>query len=268
MSIYRSLFNQNSKITVMDEFTKKLRTAQAHLVQADKQLAKLIASYGDCTLRPHTDYYGELVASIIGQQLSEKAGATIYNRFIGLFNGKLPTPEQIVATDNELIRSVGCSYSKANYMKDLAQHIIDGRLDMGHIATLPNPEVVRQLVAVKGIGEWSAHMFMIFSLGRLDILPTGDLGIRKAMMRQYGLSELPGPAAMHEIALTHHWTPYQSVASWYLWRSLNNQSRYRDESLWKNNVKYLAYVLTWLCYGRNLELWFISLPSPCVSISP
>jgi len=200
-----------------------LRGAEKELSAADPVLGRLIVRYGPCQLIPHTNYYGELVSAIIGQQLSEKAGATIYNRFLSLFDGKLPTPEQITATDTEAIRGIGCSYSKAGYMKDLAQHIIDGRLDLAHISTLPNDEVIQQLVAVKGIGEWSAHMFMIFSLGRLDILPTGDLGIRKAMMLQYGLGELPKPPEMHRLALENGWTPYQSVASWYLWQSLDNQ---------------------------------------------
>lgn len=185
-------------------------------------MAGLVARFGDCGLSPHTNYYGELVSAIIGQQLSEKAGATIYKRFLTLFQGNLPTPEQIIAIDTEAVRSIGCSYNKVSYMKDLAQHIIDGRLDLAHIATLPNDVVIEQLVAVKGIGEWSAHMFMMFSLGRLDILPTGDLGIRKAMMQRYDLAELPKPPLMHEIAVRNGWPPYQSVASWYLWQSLDN----------------------------------------------
>lgn len=202
-----------------------LQDAQTHLKKSDPVLARLIAQYGDCQLAPHTDYYGELVGAIIGQQLSEKAGATIYKRFLTLFDDKLPTPEQILATDTEAIRGIGCSYSKAAYMKDLAQHIVDGRLDLAHIATLPNDVVVKQLVAVKGIGEWSAHMFMMFGLGRLDTLPTGDLGIRKAMMLHYKLAELPKPAEMFEIALRNNWSPYHSVASWYLWQSLDNQPK-------------------------------------------
>lgn len=201
---------------------QQLEIAQKHLVKADLVFGELIAKFGDCTMTPHTNYYGELVSAIIGQQLSEKAGATIYKRFLTLFDNKLPTPEQIILTDTEAIRGIGCSYSKAGYMKDLAEHIIDGRLDLAHISTLPNDEVIRQLVAVKGIGEWSAHMFMMFCLGRLDILPTGDLGVRKAMVMQYGLEELPKPAEMHEIALKNNWAPYQSVASWYLWQSLDN----------------------------------------------
>lgn len=203
----------------------RIEEAQRHLASNDPIIGALIDLFGNCKLVPHTDYYGELVSAIIGQQLSEKAGATIYKRFLTLFDGKLPTPEQIIMTDTEAIRGIGCSYSKAGYMKDLAQHIIDGRLNLGHIATLPNDVVIEQLVSVKGIGEWSAHIFMMFCLGRLDILPTGDLGIRKGMVLNYGLSELPKPAEMHEIALKNRWAPYQSVASWYLWQSLDNQPK-------------------------------------------
>lgn len=207
----------------MSNWREILSAAENKLSAADPILAALIIQHGPCQLLPHTDYYRQLVRSIIGQQLSVKAAATIYQRFIDLSHGSMPTPEQILETDVEALRQIGCSYSKANYIKDLAQHILDGRLDLDHIATLPNPTIIEQLVSVKGIGEWSAHMFMMFSLGRLDILPTGDLGIRKAMMQLYDLPNLPQPAAMHELALTRGWTPYQSVASWYLWRSLDNE---------------------------------------------
>jgi DNA-3-methyladenine glycosylase II len=207
----------------MSNWQDTLSNAENTLSTADPILALLIERHGPCQLTPHTDYYRQLVRSIIGQQLSVKAAATIYQRFLDLFGGSMPEPEQILATDTEALRKLGCSYSKANYIKDLAQHIVDGRLDLDHIATLPNPTIIEQLVSVKGIGEWSAHMFMMFSLGRLDILPTGDLGVRKAMMQLYDLPELPQPTAMHKLALERGWTPYQSVASWYLWRSLDNE---------------------------------------------
>lgn len=205
------------------EWKVELQKAQQHLSNADPIIAGLIARHGNCTLAPHTDYYGQLIRAIIGQQLSVKAAATIHGRFLDLFSGGLPTPEQILQTDSEALRQIGCSYSKAAYIKDLAEHVMDGRLDLAHIATLPNEIVIEQLVAVKGIGEWSAHMFMMFSLGRLDILPTGDLGIRKAMMQLYGMPALPLPAEMLELALEQGWAPYYSVASWYLWRSLDNE---------------------------------------------
>lgn len=198
-----------------------MQEAQKHLSSVDPIMAELIAKYGDCTITPHTNYYRELVDSIISQQLSVKAGQTIFNRFLDLFKGDMPTPKQIIKTDTEKLRAIGCSYAKAGYIKDLAAHIEDGRLDLDHIATLPNDEVIKQLVAVKGIGEWSAHMFMIFSLGRTNILPTGDLGIRNAIARLYGLTSTKSGDLL-QISLQNQWEPYQSVASWYLWQSLDN----------------------------------------------
>ncbi|MDB5185480.1 MAG: putative DNA-3-methyladenine glycosylase [Candidatus Saccharibacteria bacterium] len=219
MEARRLLFNYNY---LMTSWEQRLHTAQAHLAASDPILERLIQTYGDCRIAPHADYYGELVSSIIGQQLSEKAGATIYRRFLGLFDGNVPTPEQLLSTDTDEIRAIGCSYRKVSYMKDLAIHILDERLDLVHIATLPNDSVTKQLISVKGIGEWTAHMFMIFSLGRLDILPTGDLGVRKAMMNLYRLPDRPSPSQMLAVSLEHNWAPYQSIASWYMWRSLEN----------------------------------------------
>ena len=198
-----------------------MQEAQTHLAAADPIMAELIGAYGDCTIAPHTDYYRELVDSIISQQLSVKAGRTIFKRFLQLFDGEMPTPKQILKADTETLRSAGCSYAKVSYIKDLALHIEDGRLDLAHVATLPNEEIIRQLVSVKGIGEWSAHMFMIFSLGRTNILPTGDLGIRNAMARLYGLTSTK-PADLLQISQQYNWEPFQSVAAWYLWKSLDN----------------------------------------------
>ena len=196
--------------------------AEQHLSNNDAKLASVIADYGHCTLTPHDDYYKELLDSIISQQLSVKAAATIFNRFLQLYDGRTPTPMQILATDHEVLRNIGCSNAKAKYIKDLALHISDGRLDLRQIASLPNKEIITQLTAVKGIGEWSAHMFMIFSLGRNDILPTGDLGIRKGMQKLYGLNELPTPTEIIQIASDNNWAPYESIASWYIWKSLDN----------------------------------------------
>lgn len=201
---------------------KNLVMAARHLKEHDPKLAPFINRHGPWRLRPHSDHYGELVSSMVGQQLSVKAASTIWRRVLELFAGKMPTPEQLLAVDSEQLRACGVSYPKINYMKDLAQHIIDGRLDMAHITSLPNNELIEQLTAVKGIGEWSAHMFMIFSLGRLDILPTGDLGVRKAVMLLYGLAALPNRQDLEKLARKNHWPPYESVAAWYLWQSLDN----------------------------------------------
>ncbi len=203
-------------------FSQKLREAETELSKRDKKLAPVIKSSGPCRLKPHTDHYGELVGSIVGQQLSAAAAGTIWRRVLGLFGGKMPTPEQLIKVKDQKLRDVGLSWAKVGYVKDLAQHILDGRLDLNHIATMPNERVIEQLTAVKGIGEWSAHMFMMFGLGRLDILPVGDLGIRKAIQRLYGLKSLPDQAAIVTIANKNSWHPYESVASWYLWQSLDN----------------------------------------------
>jgi DNA-3-methyladenine glycosylase II len=203
-------------------FGEQLRQAEKSLTANDQLLKPLIRKYGPCRLKPHTSHYAELVSSIVGQQLSVKAGDTIWKRVLNLFGGTMPKPLQLLAIDDESLRACGVSYAKISYMKDLARHIVDGRLDLAHASTLDNEELVNQLVAVKGIGPWSAHMFMIFSLGRLDILPVGDLGIQKAVQKIYGLKELPKPAEVELISAKNHWNPYESVASWYLWQSLDN----------------------------------------------
>ncbi len=203
-------------------FDAQLRQAELHLSKADKKLAPVIAASGPCRIKPHTDYYGELVGSIVGQQLSTKAAATIWQRVLTLFGGQMPTPQQLIKVDDQKLRDAGLSWAKVRYVKDLAEHVLDKRLDLEHIATIPNEQVIEQLTAVKGIGEWSAHMFMMFGLGRLDILPVGDLGIRKAAMQLYKLDKMPNPAAIITIANKNKWHPYESVASWYLWQSLDN----------------------------------------------
>lgn len=203
-------------------FAQRLRTAENHLIKHDKQLAPIIKASGPCRIKPHTDHYGELVGSIVGQQLSAVAAGTIWRRVLDLFGGQMPTPQQLIKIDDQKLRNVGLSWAKVRYVKDLAEHIIDGRLDLNHVATMPNEQLTEQLTTVKGLGEWSAHMFMMFGLGRLDILPVGDLGVRKAVMNLYGLKEMPDPARMVTIANQYSWHPYESVASWYLWQSLDN----------------------------------------------
>jgi DNA-3-methyladenine glycosylase II len=203
-------------------FQQQLRQAEAHLAKNDKKLAPIIKAAGPCRIEPHTDHYGELVGSIVGQQLSSIAAGTIWRRVLDLFGGQMPAPEDLIKVEDQKLRDVGLSWAKVRYVKDLAQHILDGRLDLDHIATMPNEQIIEQLTAVKGLGEWSAHMFMMFGLGRLDILPVGDLGVRKAVMNLYGLREMPAPEQIITISNKNHWHPYESVASWYLWQSLDN----------------------------------------------
>jgi DNA-3-methyladenine glycosylase II len=125
----------------------------------------------------------------------------------------------------EELRSVGLSRPKANYIKDLAQHIIDGKLKFDLFESQTNEEIIAQLIDVKGIGEWTAHMFLIFCMGRLDILPVGDLGIRNGIRALYGFDDIPTPQQIVELAENNNWKPYESVASWYVWQSLNNSPK-------------------------------------------
>jgi DNA-3-methyladenine glycosylase II len=167
------------------------------------------------------DAYGTLVRTICGQQLSTKAARTIYRRVTELYDGNTPTPEQIIATEPELLRAAGLSGAKVAYLRDLAEHIVDGELDVDGLAELPDDTVAESLTAIKGLGRWSVDMFMMFHLGRPDVLAVGDLGIRKAIQIEYGLEELPKPAEMERIA--EAWRPHRTLACLYLWESLDNR---------------------------------------------
>jgi DNA-3-methyladenine glycosylase II len=201
--------------------------ADAHLERADPVMRRLIDAYGgplpdepDTRGRPE-DHYGALVRGITGQQLSVKAARSIWNRLIDRFDGQTPTPEQILADDpDELRQACGFSRAKTTYLRSLAEHVIDGTLELGRLQDLPDEEVIRELTAVKGIGEWTAHMFLMFTLHRPDVLPTGDLGIRNAVALGYGLDKPPAPRELTELA--EPWRPYRTRACLYLWRSLDN----------------------------------------------
>jgi DNA-3-methyladenine glycosylase II len=201
---------------------ESVRAAGQHLAGADPVLAPLVQMYGACTIRPHTDYYRELVESIIGQQLSVKAAASINYRFIELFNGTLPTPSAILEKSHDELRSAGLSGAKARYVQDLAQHVLDEKLEFSKFDTMSNENIAQELITVKGIGEWTAHMFLMFCMGRLDVLPVGDLGIRSGIKKLYGYENLPGPEEIRSLAIKNSWHPYESVASWYIWKSLDN----------------------------------------------
>jgi DNA-3-methyladenine glycosylase II len=160
------------------------------------------------------------VRSIVGQQLSTKAARTIYERLIDLFGGKTPSPGELLAADPEAIRAAGLSRPKVSYLRSLAEHVESGELELARLSELSDEEVSEQLTAVKGLGQWTADMFLIFHLGRPDVLPVGDLGIRRAVERAYGLPELPDAARLIEIG--ESWRPNRSLASLYLWRSLDS----------------------------------------------
>jgi DNA-3-methyladenine glycosylase II len=193
---------------------------------ADPVMARLIDEHGalvreDLKRDRPGDAYGALLRSIVGQQLSTKAARTIYGRMLELFDGHAPTPQQLLAVDPDRIRAAGLSRPKIQYLRDLAQHVEDGELELDRLDELTDDEVIEQLTAVKGIGDWSAHMFLMFHLRRPDVLPVGDQGIRNAVKTQYRLRKMPDAKRMEKIA--RPWRPYRTLACLYLWSSLDNQ---------------------------------------------
>jgi DNA-3-methyladenine glycosylase II len=173
--------------------------------------------------RPHPDdHYGALVRTIVGQQLSVAAARAIYGRLTDRFGGRPPTPQEILADDPEALRTAaGLSHAKVRFLRSLAEHVLSGELELERLDQLDDEKVAAELTAVKGIGQWSTDMFLMFHLDRPDILPVGDLGIRRAFERAYGLPELPEAEEMERIA--EPWRPHRTLASRYLWRSLMNQ---------------------------------------------
>lgn len=195
------------------------------LAKADPVMAGLIERIPSSQLDPveverPNDHYGALLRSITGQQLSVKAAFAIYNRVLAFFDGEIPTPEQILAVDPIALKEAGgLSHAKTGYLRSLAEHVVSGELELMKLNDLPDDEVIAELVAVKGLGVWTAQMFLMFHLGREDIMPTGDLGIRRAVMIEYGLRELPAPAELIKIA--EPWRPHRTLACRYLWASVD-----------------------------------------------
>lgn len=199
--------------------------ALAHLSANDPVMARLVAEFPAPTFTAHSNYYHELVDSIISQQLSVKAARTILGRFKDLFGGEFPSPEQILTKDIEQLRSAGLSRPKAGYMQDLARKIIDGTVTFDTLDSLSNDQIIEELTKVKGIGVWTVHMFLMFCMGRLDVLPTGDLGIRNGIKKLYNFDHLPEPREIELLAQTNNWHPYESVVSAYVWKSLDNSPK-------------------------------------------
>lgn len=196
--------------------------AVAHLRAADPVLATLIDEIGEVDHRGAgrpDDQYGALVRSIVGQQLSTRAARAIYARLTDRFGGRPPTPQEVLDDDpDELRLAAGLSHAKTAYLRSLAEHVLDGSLELDKLHELPDDEVIAALVAVRGIGVWSAHMFLMFTLDRPDVLAVGDLGIRRAVKNAYGLEQLPTPAELERIG--EPWRPYRTLACLYLWNSL------------------------------------------------
>jgi DNA-3-methyladenine glycosylase II len=203
--------------------------ARKQLAASDPTMGALIERLGKIDIatrlrrrseeRP-ADAYGALLRAIVGQQLSTKAARTIYGRVLDLFNGSTPSPEQLLEVDEAALRGAGLSGRKVEYVRDLASHVIAGELELDRLDRLPDEQVIEEIVAVRGLGVWTAEMFLIFHLERPDVLSGGDLGIRKAVQIEYGLEEMPTPTKVLEIG--EPWQPQRSLASLYLWESLAN----------------------------------------------
>lgn len=202
----------------MSEFAEAMK----FLKKSDPMLAKLFGKVQPSVLRPSKNYFESLTGAIVSQQLSGKAADTIFKRFKDLFPGnKFPTPAEVLAKTDAELRTVGVSGSKATYIKNIAAAFEDGSLDFKHINKKTDEEIIEMLVKIKGIGKWTAEMFLIFSLGRPDVFSFGDLGLRNGVKKVYGLRKDPSPAKLKQ--LSAKWQPYRTCASLYLWASLDNR---------------------------------------------
>jgi DNA-3-methyladenine glycosylase II len=197
-----------------------MRKAIIHLKKTDPVLASIIKKVGPYRIDYREPTFANLVRSIVYQQLSGRVAIVIFNRLVEAAGSPL-TPARILKLTPEKLRAIGLSRQKSSYILDLARHTKAGSIAFETIHELTDDAVIEHLTTVKGIGVWTAHMFLIFALRRNDVLPTGDLGVRMAIRKAYNLAELPKPAEIE--ALAQAWRPYCSVAAWYLWRSLDNQ---------------------------------------------
>jgi DNA-3-methyladenine glycosylase II len=198
-----------------------MKQAISHLKKADPVMAGIISRVGDYRIQFREPVFETLVRSIVYQQLSGRVANVIFGRLEAALKGSF-TPEAILKLRPQRMRKLGLSSQKTAYIRDLARHTRDGLVTFEDLPGLPDEEVIARLTQVKGIGVWTAHMFLIFALRRPDVLPTGDLGIRNAIHKAYGLKEAPLPAEIETVGT--RWRPYCSVASWYLWRSLDTEA--------------------------------------------
>lgn len=198
--------------------------ARAELAASDPVMAELIERLGDRSVAqrrrgiPKPDAFGALMRTVVAQQVSTAAARTIYGRALDVFDGRAPSPEEVLAVGEEPLRAAGLSGRKVTYIRDLATHVIDGRLEIDRLEDLSDEEVIAEIVAVRGFGQWSAEMFLIFHLERPDVISGGDLAIRKAIQLVHGTDEMPTPQEVAEIG--QRWAPHRSLASIYLWESL------------------------------------------------
>lgn len=202
-----------------------LNTTKAvrHLKRVDEKLGAVITRIGAPQLGREPDAWRSLSSSIIGQQVSVHAARAIRNRFAALGAGDFTSPAEVLSLSEEALRGAGLSRNKVLSLRDLAAHFSEHRIDQTRFGVMDDEEIIAALIPVRGVGRWTAEMFLMFSLGRPDVLAVDDLGLRNAMRKLYDLPEIPKPIAMREIA--EPWRPYRSVASWYLWRSLDNEPK-------------------------------------------
>jgi len=198
------------------------RAAISHLKSVDPVLGRIIDRVGPCRLeaRRTGTHYDALVRSIVFQQLSGKAASTIHRRFCEIYPAKRPRAERVLTTADDVLRAAGLSRQKIGYLRDLSARVADRSLPLAHLGRLSDEAIIEHLVQVKGIGRWTVQMFLMFRLGRPDVLPELDLGVQNAIQRAYGLKKRPTPKDVLRIG--EKWRPYASIASWYLWRSLEN----------------------------------------------
>jgi DNA-3-methyladenine glycosylase II len=198
------------------------RAAISHLKSVDPVLGRIIDRVGPCRLeaRRTGTHYDALVRSIVFQQLSGKAAGTIHRRFCEIYPAKRPRAERVLTTTDDVLRAAGLSRQKIGYLRDLSARVADRSLPLAHLGRLSDDAIIEHLVQVKGIGRWTVQMFLMFRLGRPDVLPELDLGVQNAIQRAYGMEKRPTPKDVLRIG--EKWRPYASIASWYLWRSLEN----------------------------------------------
>lgn len=199
------------------------RKAINHLKKVDPVMAGVIAVVGRCDLQPRADgsHFDAVMRSIIFQQLSGQAAGTIHRRLKDLYGGRDPTPRELLRTSDEKLRAIGLSRQKTAYLKDLATRVSTGAFPMDTLHELTDDQIIEALTAVKGVGRWTAQMFLMFRLGRPDVLPDLDLGIQKGVKRAYRLRKHPLPKRVSKIGAK--WAPYRTIASWYLWRLLDTE---------------------------------------------
>jgi DNA-3-methyladenine glycosylase II len=191
--------------------------AHRYLARRDPVLKKLIAQVGPCTLQINPDHFAVLAHSIVSQQISTKAARSIAARLLQTLAPATLRPAAILTAGEDALRGAGLSSNKTRSLRDLAEKVHSGMVPLGELHALSDEEVIEKLLPVRGIGRWTAEMFLIFSLGRPDVLPVGDLGLRAGVQRQWGLAEVPDKRMLEELA--EAWRPWRSVATWYMWRS-------------------------------------------------